>query len=74
LGELTGLFVLVWLRKNVKVIQAGKDALLAKLKNVPKPKKLHPPHLSPRLYNHQLKPRGSTRFVFSERSAILCIW
>jgi len=47
LGELTGLFVLVWLRKNVKVIQAGKDALLAKLKNVPKPKKAASPTPQP---------------------------
>lgn len=30
LRDLMGMFVLVWLRKNVKVIQAEKDALLLK--------------------------------------------
>lgn len=30
LGDLMGMFVLVGLRKNVKVIQAEKDALLLK--------------------------------------------
>lgn len=44
-----GMFVLVWLRENVKVIQAGKDALLLKFKNLAKPNEPSPPHFNPRL-------------------------
>lgn len=73
LGELVGLFILVWFRKNVKVIQPEKVALLLKFKNVTKPKEPLPPQPNRDFKNLQHKPFRNLRFAFSElTSSPLC--
>lgn len=65
LGELVGMFVLIWFQRNVKVIQPEKVTLLLQFKNLIKPKNLF-------LYSQSLtlKPNSlshSTQaFVFCE--------
>lgn len=70
-----GMFVLMWFRKNVKVIQLEKDALLLKFKTITKPKEPLPPSQTLNLKTNSLShlETHSLLSLNDQRSFVFCV-